>query len=201
MNETAKRVEQLGMARRLAGGAEVVGRGDQAPAEQVQPDPVDHHPGRQRVVARAEPGGQLAPTAAVGDRGGVLRAEHPDQPPVGSGRPDARARPGRRAGCRPARAGRPRPSRRSPRGAVGPVGRHPELEHGDPVPRLEPLGREVLLGREGVAGLDQLGQLGLEARQAIGRTAWAGPRGPWPRSGSSIRGDGFAFWMIPGRVP
>ena len=37
-------VDQLGMRRPLAQGAEVAGGLDQAPAEVVQPDPVDEHP-------------------------------------------------------------------------------------------------------------------------------------------------------------
>ena len=54
MNETARWSSSCGIARRLAGGAEVVGRRHQPAAEQVQPDAVDHHAGRQRVVARGD---------------------------------------------------------------------------------------------------------------------------------------------------
>ena len=58
-------VEQFGMTRRFAAEAEV-GRGrDDPPAEVVLPDPVDHHPGRQRI-ARA--GSASAPARAARSR-------------------------------------------------------------------------------------------------------------------------------------
>ena len=51
-------VEQLGMAGRLPQPAEVAGSADQAASEVILPDPVDDHPGRERVVRPAEPSGQ-----------------------------------------------------------------------------------------------------------------------------------------------
>ena len=68
------------MARRLAGGAEVVGRGHEPAAEQVQPDPVDHHAGGQRVRGRGEPVRQLEAAAARCDRSRTIVAEHADEP-------------------------------------------------------------------------------------------------------------------------
>ena len=59
-------VEQLGVGGRPAPGAEVVGRGDQPPAEVVLPDPVDHDPGGQGVRRVDQPAGQLQPAALLG---------------------------------------------------------------------------------------------------------------------------------------
>ena len=50
-------VEQLGMARRLAADPEIGRRGDDAPAEVVLPDPVDHHAGRERIERAASSSG------------------------------------------------------------------------------------------------------------------------------------------------
>jgi hypothetical protein len=57
---TGQRVEQFGMGRGPAAGAEVVGRGDEAAAEEVQPDAVDRHPRRERIVGGGDPVGQFA---------------------------------------------------------------------------------------------------------------------------------------------
>ena len=54
-------VEQLRMARRRSLGAEVVVGLDQAAAEVGLPDPVDRHPGRQRIAAIDQPPGQVHP--------------------------------------------------------------------------------------------------------------------------------------------
>jgi len=42
-------IEQFGMRRRVAAEAEIARRADQTRAEMMQPDAVDHHPGRQRI--------------------------------------------------------------------------------------------------------------------------------------------------------
>ena len=57
------------------------------------PDPVDHHPGGQRVLGRGDPAGQLQPAAPRGDRRLVGRRRR--SPGTGGGRP------GRAAGSRP----------------------------------------------------------------------------------------------------
>ena len=59
------------MGRRVAAGAEVAGRADDPLAEVPEPDAVDHHPRRQRVVAAGDRPGQLQPAAAVGERLGL----------------------------------------------------------------------------------------------------------------------------------
>ena len=63
-------VEQFGMAGAVALGAEVVDRLHQPGAEVVLPEPVDDHPGRQRMLGRGQPAGQ--PGARVGHVGGQL---------------------------------------------------------------------------------------------------------------------------------
>ena len=65
-------VEQLGVRRRLALDAEVLGRLDQARAEMVLPDPVDGHAGRQRVVGTSQPARQAE---AVARRAGGQRRQ------------------------------------------------------------------------------------------------------------------------------
>ena len=62
-------VEQLGMARRLPGCPEVVGRRDQSATEQMQPDAVDHDAGGERVLRRRQPVRQLEPAAPLTDFG------------------------------------------------------------------------------------------------------------------------------------
>jgi hypothetical protein len=52
-------VEQFRVRGRLAGGAEVVGRGDQAGAEEFAPDVIDGDAGGQRVVRRDKPAGEV----------------------------------------------------------------------------------------------------------------------------------------------
>ena len=47
--------------RRLAAQTEVRGRADEAAAEMVLPQPIDHHPGEERVVAVGQPASQLEP--------------------------------------------------------------------------------------------------------------------------------------------
>ena len=51
-------VEQLGVGRRLAQLAEVVGRRHDSAAEVILPEPIGHHPGRPRVAAVGQPVGQ-----------------------------------------------------------------------------------------------------------------------------------------------
>ncbi len=43
-------VEQFGMARHRTTAAEIIGRGDQPLAKVVLPEPIDDHPGRQRML-------------------------------------------------------------------------------------------------------------------------------------------------------
>ena len=129
-------VEQLGMRRRLAVLAEVARRRDDPPAEMLLPDPVDHHPGGQRVVgARDPPRQRHAPAAggelpvAVGlddgrlgvarDGAGEARLDVLPRLPVVApeqdmGRGDARPVRGARGRCRPsATTGFHRSSRRT----------------------------------------------------------------------------------------
>ena len=63
------------MARRLAATAEVAGRADDPLAEVMLPDPVDHHPGRERVIGRAiQRASSSRPLPSV-DPGRLLPAE------------------------------------------------------------------------------------------------------------------------------
>lgn len=65
MNCGSQGVEQLGVRRQLAGRAEIVDRADQSRAEEVMPHAVDVHAGRERIVRRDDPPGQLQPAAGV----------------------------------------------------------------------------------------------------------------------------------------
>ena len=67
-------VEQLGVARRLAAAAEVVGRLHQRPAEVPGPDVVDRHARRQRIVLAGDPVRQRRPPAAAGLRVDAAKA-------------------------------------------------------------------------------------------------------------------------------
>ena len=62
-NSRRQPVEQFGMAGGLAQPAEIAGSANQAASEVILPDPVDDHPGRERVVGPAEPAGQRQPAA------------------------------------------------------------------------------------------------------------------------------------------
>ncbi len=83
-------IEQLRMRRRRAQVAEIVRRTDDAAAEMMLPDAIGHHPGRELVVRRSEPIGQLqTPAAGFGSSGGrgkfdgvihPARPENPAQP-------------------------------------------------------------------------------------------------------------------------
>ena len=57
-------VEQLGVARRRPGLAEVVGRGNDPLAKVEQPDPVDHHARGQRMAGLSQPLRKCQPAAA-----------------------------------------------------------------------------------------------------------------------------------------
>ena len=70
-------VEQLGMRRPFPARAEVVGSADQALAEVVLPDPVDHDAGRQRMIGTRQPVGQLPTAAPLGDRLPMLARQDP----------------------------------------------------------------------------------------------------------------------------
>ena len=56
-------VEQLGVRRRLALEAEVLGGLHQPDAEMLLPEPVDGHAGGQRVLGRRQPAGQAQAVA------------------------------------------------------------------------------------------------------------------------------------------
>ena len=90
-------VEQLGVAGRLASDAEVGRRRHDSPAEMVLPDPVGHHPGRQRVIRMRQPIGELESTACCGPDGAR------GSPPPGT-EIAARRAARRRPGCRGRRA-------------------------------------------------------------------------------------------------
>ena len=59
-------VQKLVVGRRV-GVAEVVHRLDDAPADQVKPDPVDQAAGEERVLGAGQPGGQADPTVGAWD--------------------------------------------------------------------------------------------------------------------------------------
>ena len=93
-------VEQLGMARRLALGAEVLLGLDQADAEQLRPEPVDGDARGQRIAGIDEPapapGGRAVPLPAAGGTRPARRAR-----PWGQGRGSSPcASGGSRAACR-----------------------------------------------------------------------------------------------------
>ena len=116
-------VEQLGMRRRAAVEAEVAGRGDDPLAEVVVPDPVDHHPRRQRIGRVADPARQGEPALALG---GVLRraraAGRSRRPPREPPRRPAAS--GRRGGARGSgRAGRTCRRRSTSSSRAGPAAR------------------------------------------------------------------------------
>ena len=97
-------VEQFGVARPFAEFAEVARRADDAFAEMVLPDAVDHDAGRQRVVRPRQPFGQLQAAAARRDR--LLVRRRPGFPGSGAARDRPGGRSGRGGGC--ARRGRRR---------------------------------------------------------------------------------------------
>ena len=59
-------IEQLGVRRQFADVAEIIDGADQARAEQVVPDAIDHDPRGQRIVGAGDRLGQLQPAAARG---------------------------------------------------------------------------------------------------------------------------------------
>ena len=81
-------VEQLGMARRLAADAEVRRRRDDPPAEVVLPDPVDHHPGRQRMIGPGQPVRQLEPAARCRPQRPAVRLAGQEREPRHAARND-----------------------------------------------------------------------------------------------------------------
>src|SRR5258707_7658464 len=56
------------MRRPLAAFSEVIGTADQALAEVMLPDPIDHDARRQWVIGTCQPVGELSPSAAFEDR-------------------------------------------------------------------------------------------------------------------------------------
>ena len=69
-------VEQLGVRREFAVGAEVVHRGYQPTAKQMLPDAVGGHPRRERMIGLSQPASQFQAAALLGinlDR--VLRVD------------------------------------------------------------------------------------------------------------------------------
>ena len=128
-NRRASQSSSSGCDGRLAPRAEVAGRGDDPPAEVVLPDPIDQHPGRQRVRLRVSQPVRRAPAARSRRHGRpVLAPQDGQEPPrdlgpqvlgvapaleagvAGAGR----TRPWRRPGGAWLRAARRRPGARSP---------------------------------------------------------------------------------------
>ncbi len=69
-------IEQFGMRRRFAGHAEIVDAPRQPLAEQMLPQPVDHHAGGERIVGTRDPRRQFdAAAVIVGNRFRRDRAE------------------------------------------------------------------------------------------------------------------------------
>ena len=74
-------VEQLGVGGGLAPGSEVAGGGHQSGAEVLVPDPIDQHPGGQRVVRAGDGLGEFEPAAPLGEGLGLAAGrEHPEEP-------------------------------------------------------------------------------------------------------------------------
>ena len=71
-------VEQFRMRRPPAADAEIVRRGDEAAAEVMLPDPVDHHSRREGMIGARQPLGQFEP-AAAGERRRGGPPEHGDE--------------------------------------------------------------------------------------------------------------------------
>ena len=74
-------VEQVRVRGRLAAEAEVAGRADEAGAEVVQPDAVDQHAGRQRVLRVGDGAGQPQAAAAVAEGAAILAGDHFEELP------------------------------------------------------------------------------------------------------------------------
>ena len=66
-------VEQFGVGGVIALGAEIAERFDDAGAEHLGPNPVDEHPGRQRMLLRHQPPGQVEPGGLLPGQGPVSR--------------------------------------------------------------------------------------------------------------------------------
>ena len=73
-------IEQRRMSWPLSTFAEIIGSADQALAEMMLPDPVDHDAGGQRIVGARQPVGQLQPAAALGDPLGVFPRQNAWEP-------------------------------------------------------------------------------------------------------------------------
>ena len=84
-------VEQLGVRRRFALEAEVLRRGDQAPAEELLPDRIDGHAGGERVGRVDEPAGQVVPIGLA--RRGRAAAGGTRESPAAPPRPGVRKSP------------------------------------------------------------------------------------------------------------
>src|SRR5206468_2441799 len=76
-----KIVEQLRMTRRLAAEPEVARGADQACAEVVEPDPVDHDARREWILLRGNRLGKLQPAASMLE-GSALRARQESKKPA-----------------------------------------------------------------------------------------------------------------------
>src|SRR5438270_11159401 len=77
LHETAGQViEQLRMSRRVTKLAEVTWSVDNASAKMMLPNPVDHHPGRQRVVGSSDGLGQFQPPTTFLKRGLLTGAKN-----------------------------------------------------------------------------------------------------------------------------
>ena len=176
-------LEQLGMSRRRAGVAQVVGRGGQAGAEMVLPDPVGQHPGQQRRRPRAGPG----------------QPPRQGQPPAGRARARqtaASARSGLSGSVR--KAGTPGPDLRAGRGRVAP---EQERDRGPALAR--DVGRPRRSGRGGAGA----GPSSASMHLARAPSAWpSSPRpGPWagaerPACRRAISASITLLVRLPGRT-
>ena len=68
------------MRRRIAAPAKIVGSADQALAEVMLPDPINHDARRQGMIGACQPVGQLPAAAAFGDGAGASARQDPGKP-------------------------------------------------------------------------------------------------------------------------
>ena len=105
-------VEHLGMGRRIAPQAKIARRVDQRVFEVVHPNPIDDHPGRERIVAAGDRPGQFQPSAAVLERLPIVACEHRQKLPGHFRDPGCRSCRAQKCAARLAAGHRPASSRR-----------------------------------------------------------------------------------------
>ena len=105
------------MRRRLAAQAKIAGRPHQRVLEIVQPDPIDDHARRERIVAAGDRAGQFQPAAARTERLAVFAGQHAQKLPRHALALIARDCRGRTRAARRAARHRPASSRRPARPA------------------------------------------------------------------------------------